>query len=338
MVREASSQIEAQAAAKGRITEVIEGHDTFVLTTHREPDGDGLGAEAALYEALVLMGKTVSIVNNDPLPKQFAFLPHREKFKTYDGADANAAITEADALIIVDAAHPDRTGRMEESLTSFAGTTVVIDHHQVSGWAQVDFIDPHAGAAAELVLDLIESLPVELTPSMADALYAGLATDTQNFTTPNTTADAHGRAARLVEAGADVGRIQQELSATWELRRLRLLGDFLSGLRLAANGLLVWGVVTLSDLERHSADQSDIEGFVDHLLTIGGVRAAVMFVEERDGGYRLSMRSRPGLRVSDLAGALGGGGHALAAGARVRAERAEAMMDVLREFGAEPSA
>ena len=309
---------------------VLNKHQTFVLTTHREPDGDGLGSEAGLYEALRQLDKQVWIVNNDPLPKQYQFLPHREAFETYEPSEHDALIGEADVVAILDAAHADRTGRMDPVLTGHKGLTLVIDHHQVSGWAAMDLIDSRAAATAEIVQDLIEALSVELTPTMAGALYVGMTTDTQNFTTSSTSAATYRRASRLIQAGADPALTQEHLSATWELGRLRMLGDFLSGIQTAAEGQVAWGVVTQENMKTHGADRSGLEGFVDQMLRLASAKAAVMFVEEPDGAYRLSMRSRPGLRVDGLAETLGGGGHRLAAGARVPAAQGLAMMEVLQ--------
>ena len=318
--------------------EAVLAHDSFLLTTHREPDGDGLGSEAGFYLALVQMGKSVRIVNNDPLPDRFAFLPCGEAFESYDAETHDGLLDEVEVLVIMDAAHPNRTGRMEPALMAYGGLTLTIDHHQFTGWAAIDLVNSDASAAAEVTLALIESLPVAHTPDIAGSLYVGLASDTQNFTTANTSASSHESAARLVRAGADPSETNRLLSATWELSRARLLGNFLANLQLSADGQMVWGVITGEDLARFGVDRSDLEGFVNRMLMIASAKTAMMLVQEADGSYRISMRARPGLRVDDLAEALGGGGHRLAAGARVPEEKGKAMIEVLRKFGGLPGA
>lgn len=321
------------AHALKQAAEAVLAHGSFVLTTHREPDGDGLGSEAGFYLALAQMGKSVRIVNNDPLPDRFGFLPCREAFETYESATHDAALEGVDVLVIMDAAHPNRTGRMEPALMSYKGPTLAIDHHQYTGWASIDLVNSDAAAAAEVALALIESLPVTLTPEIAGALYVGLASDTQNFTTANTSANSHESAARLVRAGADPAEVNQHLSSTWEFARARLLGNFLANLELSADGQMVWGLITSDDLARFGVDRSDLEGFVNRMLMIASAKTAMMLVEEPDRSYRISMRARPGFRVDDLAEALGGGGHRLAAGARVSEARGKAMIEVLRRYG-----
>ena len=323
----------APPRALKRASEAVRAHDSILLTTHREPDGDGLGSQAGFYLALKTMGKRVRIVNNDPLPDRFSFLPCSEAFETYDDATHDGLIGDVDVLAIMDAAHPNRTGRMEQALLAYEGLTLAIDHHQFTGWAAIDGVNSEASAAAEVTLALIESLPVTLTPDMANALYVGLASDTQNFTTANTSANSHASAARLLRAGADPPETHRQLSATWELARARLLGHFLANLDLSADGQMVWGVITGEDLARYGVDRSDLEGFVNRMLMIASAKTAMMIVEEADRSYRISMRARPGLRVDDLAEALGGGGHRLAAGARVSEAKGNAMIEVLRRFG-----
>lgn len=318
--------------------DAIQKHNSFVLTTHREPDGDGLGAEAGLHGALSQLGKHVRIVNNDPVPDRYSFLPNREAFETYNAAVHDELIDGVDVLAIVDAAHPDRTGRMETVLTAYKGLKLAIDHHQFTGWASIDLVDSKAAAAAVVTQELIEALPVTLTPEIASALYVGLASDTQNFTTANTSAESHKSAARLIQAGAEPAEAHRLMSATWRPARLKLLGKFTSTLELSAEGQLAWGVLTHKDLCAYSVERSELNGFVDRLLLIASARAAMMLVEEPDGSYKISLRARPGVRVDDVAESFGGGGHRLAAGARVSAAKGNEIIEVLRRFGEEAEA
>ncbi len=320
--------------ALDQIIDVIAQHRSFVLTTHQGPDGDGLGCESALAEALTLMGKRVSVVNSDPPPAHYRFLPGSDGFQTFDASKHSKLIKKADVVILMDASTPERTADMSQALSEYPGLTVVIDHHPPAGWAKVELVSTEAAATTELVHGLIARLPVDLTPTMAEALYTGLVTDTQSFTTPNTTTESHSRAAELIAAGADPARIYQAVYASWDLGRLQLLADFLSGLRTAADGQVVWGSINQSDLRRHGRPRSDVEGFVDQAFKVADSRIAVMFVEEVDGNVSVSLRSRPGVTVNHLAQALGGGGHPMASGARVTADRATAMRKVLENFGA----
>jgi phosphoesterase RecJ-like protein len=304
------------ASAYDAALALLLAHDRFVLTTHRDPDGDGLGAEAALAAALRQLGKDCCIVNDSALPHQYAFLGQHERFEVYRGRTHQEAVLGSDVMIVLDAAQPERAGRIGPALRAHRGASLTIDHHPAGGWATVSLIDATACATTELVHDLITRMAVELTPHMAGALYTGLVADTQCFRTPNVTPDVHRRAAELLEAGADASRIHDALFGVWPLGRQRLLGEFMASLRSTAGGRIVWGVVERSALRRFRQPTSAIEGFVEEALSVEGADLAVFFLEEADA-IRVSFRARNQVTVGGLARDLGGGGHAQAAGSRV---------------------
>ena len=315
-------------SAYRRIAEVFERSQTILVTTHIQPDGDALGTEAAVAEAIAQMGKHALVLNDEPVPERYRFLSQTRSFQVYRENEHARLIAGADAAMLVDAALPDRTGRLASVLAAFRGETIAIDHHQYGGWAQVEIVDSRACATADLVHELIDRLPVDMTPSMAEALYTGLAFDTQGFRTSHTTPEAHRRAARLLEMGVDMERVHVALFSSWALERLRLLGEFLAGLRVAAAGQIVWGVVGESQLRQRGLDAEALEGFVERAFAVAGAKLAILFHEQGEN-VRLSMRSREGVEVSRLAEALGGGGHLMAAGAIVSAEQAATMRRVL---------
>lgn len=303
-------------AAVDRVAAVLAAAHTVVLTTHRDPDGDGLGAEAALAEVLRRRGSVVHVLNDGPVPDQYRFLPGCTTFTTYRAAEHRACIAAADAVVLLDAAQPERTGRLAAAVRHGHGTTVAIDHHSAGGWAQVELIDPTACATTELVHDLLAHLCEACTPTIAEALYTGLVADTQGFRTPTTTPAVHRRAARLLEAGASPARVHDALFAAWPLGRLQLLGWFLGSLQTAAGGRLVWGVLDRATLRRFHQTAAATEGFVEQALTVAGATLAMFALEERRQ-VRLSFRSRGAVRVDALAQRLGGGGHPQAAGCRL---------------------
>ncbi len=173
-------------------------------------------------------------------------------------------------------------------------------------------------------------MSVEITPAIADALYCGLVVDTHNFRTGHTTPAAHRLAAELLEAGASQTRVNESLSASWPIGRLRLLSHFLGGLRTRAGGRMVWGVLDQRALRRWRQTSAAIEGFVEEALNVAGTDLAILLLEERDA-VRISLRSRGSVTVDRVAKRLGGGGHARAAGARIPGSLKDAVRRVLRE-------
>jgi phosphoesterase RecJ-like protein len=314
----APSNQQGDSSGLPAILEVIRREQSFVLTTHRDPDGDGLGAESALAEALAQLGKRVQVVNNNPVPAHYRYLSGSPAFQVYQPDQHDSVIIRSDAIVLLDAALPERTGRLEPALRRVHGVTLAIDHHPGGGWAQVEMIDPERSATVELVDEILTGLSVSLTPSMAEALYTGLVADTQSFHGANTTPQTHALAARLLQAGASPERVHRAIYQSWDLERLQLLGRFLGTLQTALGGLVVWGAVTQADLKHSRRTPEDIEGFVEQIFTVKDAKVAVLFLEEPGEAVRVSLRSREGVEVGPLAAALNGGGHLRAAGARLR--------------------
>ncbi|MBI2867295.1 MAG: DHH family phosphoesterase [Chloroflexi bacterium] len=330
MMRNGKSDTTAQACQ--RVWRVIEQRQRFVLTTHVYPDGDGLGAEAAMAEALLQLGKRVDVINSDPTPPHCQFIAGTEAFQVYQPRRHDHVLAQADVIMLLDAANPGRTGRLAPALAKYStGETVMIDHHADSGWARVELHRPDACSACEAMVDLLRYMPVRITPSMAEALYTGIVFDTQGFRIPDTSPRIHRIAAELLEAGASVERVQQSLFASWPVGRLRLLAHFLSGLHTAAKGRLVWGAITLDDLRRWRQTPAALEGFASQALTVAGAELAVLFHETEPNTVRLSFRSRGGVTVEQLARSFGGGGLPCAAGARTTGRLSTVQRKVLRQ-------
>ena len=299
------------------VSRSIDEHRRFVLTTHRDPDGDGLGAEAAIAAALRRMGKRVSIINDGRLPEQYVFLGSQRLFQRYRPEKHDRVIEVADVVILVDAGAPARTGRLAKALSDFEGVGIVIDHHPGGGWGSIEVIDEGAVSTTQRVARLFDVLNVDVTPAMADALYAGILADTNGFSNTNTSAVALQTAATLVERGARPSGVFRGMFASWSLNRLRLQGDVLANLQTAQRGRIVWGTVTRESRRRLRQPTSATEGFVELALTTRGAELTILFIEEAHGVVRLSIRSKAPVRADRVAKAFGGGGHALAAGARV---------------------
>ena len=293
---------------------------TILLTTHKDPDGDGLGAATALYHALCQLGKDVRLIINDPVPRRYSFLCGIEVSEVYNADLHDVAISDAGAIVLLDAATPSRTGRMHRVLLSASGRRVVIDHHPTREWGDVKLVDTKAASTCELVEHMVRALGVELTPQIAEALYVGMVYDTQCFMTPNTTSITHKLAARMLTAGASLERVHDALFGSWPKGRLGLQGRFLSGLKSDTSGRISWGIIRQKDLHKYQVDPSVLDGFVNMALSTAGTELAILFIEGKTGEVGLSFRGRGGVVVNRLAESFGGGGHRRAAGASVKGD------------------
>jgi phosphoesterase RecJ-like protein len=224
-------------------------------------------------------------------------------------------------LLALDCATVRRLGRGHRSVVEAAATVIDIDHHyDNTRFGAINLIDGSASSTAEILLDVLEALGVELTPDIAQSLYVALVTDTGRFQQRTTGANALRMAARLVDAGVDIQLVYQRVFETVPLRKLRLLGRVIDHLVLFEDCRVAVSHLARADFAELDAAESDTEGLVDNLRAIAGVEVAALVREPpvaADGltpPNRVSLRSRGSIDVSAIARKVGGGGHKQAAG------------------------
>jgi bifunctional oligoribonuclease and PAP phosphatase NrnA len=292
------------------LTEVlkhIEERNRFVLTSHARPDGDAVGSALACWEILRSMGKDAEVVLRDGVPRIYHPLPFADKVVQSDSVNGSY-----DAAIILECDSIQRT-RLEGLDGRFL---INIDHHK-SGrtFADVNWIDPKAVATAEMVYKLARAAGVKISPEIATCLYTAVLTDTGAFMYEGTSEHTFELARELVLAGADPAHCARPIYFGHSTAKMRLLGSALSVLQ--REGPLAWIWVTQAQMERVNAKEEDCEGLVNYALSIGDVEVAVFFRELPGGRFRVSLRSKGGLDVAQIAEEFGGGGHTCASGCSV---------------------
>ncbi|HTJ20830.1 MAG TPA: bifunctional oligoribonuclease/PAP phosphatase NrnA [Gemmatimonadaceae bacterium] len=305
-----------RAAIERIAAEVVPGR-RVALSTHMNADGDGCGSEAALARLLVQRGLDVRIVNPTPWPDLFGFLLGDDvKDETSKGA---AALQGIDALIVLDISDVRRLGSLAESVRRLQVPKMVIDHHIASEDPAGDilFTDVSACATGELVYDFASALGWELTPAIAQALYAAILTDTGSFRFSNTSPRCHAIAAELLATGVDPEDMYVRIYASAPAGRVRLLADVLSTLGVDDKRGLSWLSMTNGALEKYAVRQEDLDGIVEHARSIAGTRMALFFRDLGYGKVKVSFRSTGEVDVNAFARQFGGGGHAKASGALI---------------------
>ncbi len=295
---------------------LLETNRRLVLTTHMNPDGDAIGSEIGLGRYLAAAGFDVSIVNQEPTPRNFAYLEERgPAIEVYHPAEHDSRLAEADLLVLLDNSAPDRLGRLEPIVRSLASKVLCIDHHPAQGtiWAY-EILDETASATAAMVYELIVTSGNPLDAATAEALYAGLSTDTGFFRFNSTRARAHEIAAALLRAGVEPARCFREVYERNSPAWTRLLGHALSGLKLDAGGRIVSVRIPRVVEVECGADGADTSEMTTPLLAIDGVQVALLFRELHDGRIKVSLRSKGNIDVYRLATEFGGGGHRNASG------------------------
>lgn len=295
------------------------------VASHTSPDGDSVGSVLGLGHVLREMGRQVILAVPEPPPRHFSFLPGLAELAHLPPSG------KEDLLVVLDSTDPARLGDLCRPAVFNQLPVLNIDHHVTNeAFGTVNLVDPRASSTAELVLGLLEELGAPLTAEAATCLLFGLVADTQGFRTSSTTPQSLACAARLLQAGADLAEINRSLFLSASLVALRLQGEILAGARL--EGGIVWSLVTPELLQRHGASEEDVAGVVSLLAQATEAQAAVLFKEWQPGVTEVSIRSKPGVDISEAALRLDGGGHPQAAGATLYGPGEEVRQRVLAEL------
>jgi bifunctional oligoribonuclease and PAP phosphatase NrnA len=300
----------------------IKEKDDFLLTTHVNPDGDGLGAQSALYLALKKIGKRVRVVNRDPVPRCYRWLPYQSAVEVSD------AVPPHQVCIVLDAGDLARVreGARRDQYQSIMN----IDHHRSNTlYGDLNWIDPLSPATGEMVHRLIRALGIPFDKDIAESVYTSLVTDTGAFKYSNTTPQSHRLAAELMEEGAEVSKVCDRIFANVTRSALELLRLALVRLTTRENGRVGVMILSRDDFKKSGADDEDTENLVDFVRKLEGVEVAVFLKEREDGRYRLSLRSRNHVDVAEVAAVFGGGGHKFSAGAVLDGPATEAVERVV---------
>ena len=296
------------------VAATLREHDRFLVVTHENPDGDALGSLRAMTLALHQLGKDAEMLlcGSGAVPREYAFIQ-------LDGLLRELpADTEERVLVAVDCAKADRIG---PDLAPVERAKLVVDidhHHDNTRFGAVNLVVADASSTSEVLRDVFAELEVEITPEIAESLYIALVTDTGRFQYSNTTAKSLRLAAELVEAGADVHAVFQQVYESVEFAKLKLLARALDRARVLEGGRIVVSHLVRTDFGEVGAVEPYSEGIIDYLRAVEGAELAVLIREPpRDDGpvRRISLRaSIDELDVSAIARAFGGGGHRQAAG------------------------
>ena len=300
------------------------------LTTHVNPDGDGLGSEVALLHLLRAHGITCHITNPTPTPPRFDFL-----FAEAPGADHTAeAVKElrrADLIVVLDISDLGRLGMLTDTVRTRGVPVACIDHH-LGGGDLPDgprYVDATASATGELIFEMAVANDWAITAPAPRALYVALLTDTGGFRFSNTRPRTLRIAAELLEAGVDPEQVYLDVYASAPAGRPRLFAEALQTLVVEPEHALSWITVPPGALERHGVSSDDLDGVVEFARSIEGVRLAILFREASQGRIKVSLRSVGGVDVAAFARRYGGGGHAKAAGLALPGAMAEVQATIL---------
>jgi phosphoesterase RecJ-like protein len=301
----------------------------ILLTTHVRPDGDALGTVAAMSLALRALGMQTEILLLSHLPTKYGFVLNEPGLAHYDaekGWPAGLDLNAFDTLLVCDTGTWSQLPGMKERVEAFGGQKLVLDHHLTQeNWADLKLVDTAAAAAGEIAAEVIEALGVAIDAAIAQALYVAVVSDTGWFEFSNTRPQTHRLAARLMETGIDTDRLYQRLNQNERAARLRLQARAMQSLELLAGDRVAVMSVGKDDFAAAGARVTDTENMVNVPLMVGSVGVSVLITDDPDSGgiVRVSFRSKGQIDCAAFAQQFGGGGHARAAGAKIKGTLAE---------------
>jgi phosphoesterase RecJ-like protein len=295
-----------------KIIEAIRESENVCVAGHIRPDGDCIGSQLGLALALRNEGKQVVCWNEDPVPAKLAFLDTHKLFEMPRNGRA------FDCVIATDCASFERLGKVSECIGD-RKVFINIDHHASNTrYADLNWVSSREPSSGELIYRLLKDAKWPITRPIADCLFTAVSTDTGSFQYASTTPGTFNVASHLVERGADLARISQEVYESYPLARVNLLRHVYNNFHLTHDDRTAYFWLRQRDYLRTGAQPDDSEGLIDHIRAIQGVVVACLFEEVKPGLTRISLRSKnPDVNVNTIAGLFGGGGHSAAAGARI---------------------
>ena len=307
-----------------QINEMIIASERILLTTHENPDGDGLGSASAMYYHLQEVGKECRIINCSDLPVEYDFLNQNIIFELYDVKEHDEWLEKCDLAIIFDVGDFKRVRGIKDAINRNEIKTINIDHHPHSDDHpfSLNVVDTNAAATGAIVFDYLKMARKKpMTKNMCEGLYTAIMTDTGSFRYSNTDAKCHEIAIECLKAGVETSRIYQRVYETKPQGGVRLLARVIDNITFDSSGELAWFSIDQKMLEAANASSKDVDGFTDFVRSIKGVEVAVMVFQNGTNSCRINFRSKGKYAINDVAKYFGGGGHRFAAGAIVKGNK-----------------
>ncbi len=312
------------------ICKLLLSRNNFLIFMHENPDADAVGSCFSLLYTLRALGKTAYPICCDKVPSSLSFMTDGER---EFGADSLPADFKPEFVMSVDVASSGQFGALRDYAKS---AVLALDHHATHDkYASYVYVDPKAGACAEIVFRVINTLLSGAIPEKTvSLLYAGLAADTGGFRYANTTPATHKVAAKLIERGANHAQICRNLFECKSKSALAAEAFAMEHVKYLCGGKITYVKITLADKHANGFEDEDTYDVINVIRRADGVKIAIFAREKDDGSYKISTRSSCEIDVARICGIFGGGGHQGAAGCSVAPENVDSAVErIVKECG-----
>lgn len=301
--------------------------DDYILATHINPDGDGIGAELALGFGLKQLGKKVVIANSDAFPENYEFLPTNGLLHKRETIKSNYNVA-----VSLECPGLDRVGKLKNVFLR-SHKIINLDHHFSNEYfGDYNYVDDKAAAVGEQVYYILKGLGVKINLEIATCIYTSLLTDTGSFAYSNTNKRTHEIVVELLDCGVNPSEVYQNVYEVSSLGKIQLLGKALSSLQADKKRGVAWVTLLKDSFKKTGASYGDSEGIINYARSIKGVNVAISFTELENGRVKVSFRSkRDDIDVNKLALTFKGGGHKRASGAVLEGSMKQVKEKVLKK-------
>jgi len=308
------------------IASILNKGKSFLLTTHNDPDADGIGSMLALGKSLIDSEKNVILLTQEPVPAPLGFLKNADLIvQEYDSQ------MHFDAVLVLDCADILRLGKHRSGLEGFK-PLINIDHHDTNDlFGDLNLVDPKISSTGELIYQLIRRAGLPVGFSVAENVFVAIQNDTGSFRYENTTSASLRISAEMMEYGVKPWEVSWRIMDGYSPSRLNLLRMALGTIEFHHKGKIALMTISSDMFEKAHAKREDCENFIDLPRFVLGVELAALIRQVDEDKYKFTLRSNKNLNVATLASHFGGGGHAKAAGFEFRGSIANVRKDFLKQ-------
>ena len=296
------------------VKKIIRDNDVFLLATHINPDGDGIGSACALTELLIEMGKSVRFVCDNVIPRKFSFLDYHNTHEVYD---PKSDYDDVQVIVVLDTSCEGRIGHVADILESSDAVCILVDHHDTGAvFTEHSVIDPDACSVGAMIYTLYKESGFDLNTRAASGIYTSIICDTGRFSYSSTSRKAHKIADECIKRGVDPDIMHSRLFQHVPLSHVKMFACALQGMETHLDSRVVIQKIYRKDCADDGiGDSQDFEYIHEFNKLIEGVECAVLLRELSNDMVRVSIRAQKDIGIDKLMSNIGGGGHKKAAGA-----------------------
>ena len=319
-----------------KLAKLLDGAEQILILSPDFPDLDSVGTNIALARTFVSMGKQVRMLSSQPLKNSYSWIEWSDRYMTKEDIRL-VRRDKPDLVVITDASGRSMFREVIEGDEWLLDEipVILIDHHQTEADYPValGIIEPKAAATGELLYYLYQAMKWEITPEHANLMLAGIAFDTNRFENSNVGYDVLHAAAELVKLGGDFYMVTQAILSAKAYDEIKFKTIAKIEQSAVVMAPIAYLAVPFGDISHLKANTSLVKPLVESLRTIRDIRVSFVLVEKDDHSLILSFRSQPGIDVATVAEHFGGGGHAVAASARITGmDMTDAIIAVLKKL------